>query len=192
MRVDVDRFQYFLTDPITDYRRLYMDGSPVGDQWVPPKVYVQYLKKPVGDFYNANHSVLITSARATETLYKHFKWAGELLPLPYKEQTFMLLNVTQCIDVLDEDRTEFCMGKTSGVRLGITQYAFRPDRFVGTSLFKIPQYNGSEIFVVEGVNDSSTEFREDVAAAGLKGLRFREVWDDVSGPVEGRMDIHIF
>jgi len=88
MRVDVDRFQYFLTDPITDYRRLYMDGSPVGDQWVPPKVYVQYPKKPVGDFYNANYSVFIASAHATETLYKHFKWAGELLPLPYKEQTF--------------------------------------------------------------------------------------------------------
>lgn len=47
-----------------------------------------------------------------------------------------------------------------------------------TTLFKIPDFNSYDIFVLEGNNDFEMEFREAVDAAGLKGLIFTEVWSD--------------
>lgn len=178
IRMDGDRYQTFYPVNRDDVWTLRMDGTSKIDSWTPPPVYVLHPKLRAGGFYNANRSHLIASPRATEALYNHFSFAGELLPLLYKEQTFTLLNVTQCIDVLDQERSEFEIGHTSGTKYRILTHAFHADRFVETSLFKIPDFNCSEIFVLEGANDFEMEFREAVEEAGLEGLIFTEVWNN--------------
>ena len=178
MRLDINHYQYFLTESDSESRRLYMDGIPLGDSWSPPTVYVERPKRPAGDFYNPNNSVLIASPRATEVLRSHFNFAGELLPLPYKDQIFTVLNVTQCVDVLDPERSEFATSATPGIRGNLLRPAFHADRFPETSLFKIPDNFGLEIYVLEGANDFDMEFREAIESAGLKGLLFEEIWSD--------------
>jgi hypothetical protein len=176
MRVDIDRYQYLLTDPPEEFARLYMDCMPVAATWVPPPVFIVYPRRPRGDFLNANDSVLITSPRATEVLYHQLSWAGEVLPLPYDDEIFGVLNVLKCIDALDQEKTRFRDDEQPGASHEIVRYAFRPERFVETSLFKIPETN--QIFVLEGANDFEMEFREAVTMANLRGLIFTEIWND--------------
>jgi hypothetical protein len=175
MGFDGDRYQYFAADRPEDPWVLRFDGSSKEETWIPPPVYIPYPKHRAGAFYNANPSNLIATPEATERLNSHFSFAGELLPLPYKGTVFTLLNVTQCIDVLDHDRTEFNI-LPSGIKAGIERFAFLAHRFVETSLFKIPEFKGGEIFVLEGANDFEMEFREAVAAYGFEGLIFKEIW----------------
>jgi hypothetical protein len=178
VRVDVNRYQYFLPERDEDTWTLYMDGTPKANVWVPPPVYILYPKHIADDFYNFNRSVLIASPRATEALRDHFTAAGELLSLPYQDDVFTLLNVTQRINVLDEDRTEWIYGDTTGVRIGIKKHVFHANRFVETTLFKMQWGRYGEVFVLEGANDLSMEFRDAVGGAGLKGLIFSEIWND--------------
>ena len=178
MRLMVNKYQYFLTDPISDYTKLYMNGAPIGDLWVPPKVYVQYPHRPRGNFFQPNESVLIADEKAAHVLRSHLSFAGELLPLPYVDETLTVLNVTECIDVLDRDRTKFAAAATPGVRGEILHPVFRRERFTEASLFKIPDDNGAEIYVLEGANDFDMEFRLAVADAGLEGLTFTEIWSE--------------
>lgn len=102
---DINRYQYFLTDPLKGAKRLWMDGSPTDGAWVPPSVYILYPKRPKADFFQSNDSVLIANPRATEALYHQLAWAGEVLPLPYGDEVYSLTNVTKCIDVLDREKT---------------------------------------------------------------------------------------
>jgi hypothetical protein len=181
MRVDVNRYQFFLTDPPEDFARLHMDCAPLGDTWVPPPVFVLYPKYLQGDFFSADYSVLIASSRATEALHQQFTWAGEVLPLPYTGETFGVVNVLKCIDALDQEKTVFRVSTRPTAYREIQRYAFRPERLVETSLFKIPETN--QIFVLEGTNEFELEFREAVTHAGLQGLLFREIWNEEDGPV---------
>lgn len=178
MTLDINHYQYFLTKSASESRRLSMDGIPLGNSWSPPAVYVERPKRPAGDFYNPNNSVLIASPRTTEVLRSHFNFAGELLPLPYKDQIFTVLNVTQCVDILDPERSEFATSATPGIRGRLLRPAFHANRFPETSLFKIPDDFGLEIYVLEGANDFDMEFRETIEATGLKGLLFEEIWSD--------------
>ncbi len=173
---DVDNFQYFLTRDSGDYARLNMDGTPRAETWNPPAVYIYKPRLQKGDFFDSSGSALIASPRATETLRLHFEQAGELLPLPYGGEVFTLLNVTECIDCLDQDRTEWRLAP-DGTKLAIRKYAFHRDRF-SSDIFKIPETCVSEVLVVEDRRDPADEFRYVLTAANLRGLVFEKIWED--------------
>ena len=173
---DVDRFQYFLTENRGDEELLEMDGTPGAEKWSPPPVFIYMPKHEPGDFFNFGGGILISSPMATEALRYHLQMAGELLPLPYAGETYTLLNVTECIECLDQERTKWQIGRTTGKRVGIRRYSFYPDRFSESDIFKIPHTSKAEILYVEGLKDQEDSFRYAVEAAGLRGLRFEEVW----------------
>ncbi len=174
---DLDHYQYFLLENSEDRAKLDFDCTPRKDTWRPPEVYILYPKLKASDFFQFDSSGLITSPRATAALRRHLERAGELLPLPYAGTIYTVLNVLECIDVLDESRCEFYY-TPSGTRSGIKKYAFHRKRFTETTLFKIPQTYRSEILVVEGMF-SIGDFRDAVRENGLRGLFFTEIWNDL-------------
>ena len=174
---DVNRFQYFLTEREEDWESLVMDGTSKAESWIPPLVYVYQPKLEKGDFYNFSNGILISSPEATEALRTQFEIAGELLPLPYGDKNFTLLNVTECIECLDEKTTEWVIGKTTGERISIKSYAFHSNRFSESDLFKIPQTCKTEILYVEGIKDYEDSFRYAVESNALRGLKFQEIWN---------------
>ncbi len=177
IRSDGNRYQYFLSEREEDWEKLEMDCVPQIETWSPPPVFIYKPKLRQGDFYNFGSGILITSPRATEALRTHLEMAGELLPLPHADQTYTLLNVLECINCLDQERTEWVYGQTTGARIGIKKYVFHPDRFSESRLFKIPETSKSEILVVEWNEESEDEFRNAVEAAQLKGLLFEQLWE---------------
>ena len=147
---------------------------------MPPPVFIYEPKLKAGDFFNFDSDALIANPRATEALRTLFEMAGELLPLPYKGEVYAILNVTECIDCVDRERTDW--RRTPDGRIltsGTEKFAFRPTRFSESPIFKFPE-DCFGVYVVEGLLDPEEEFREIVRREGLKGLEFEEIWSDES------------
>ena len=103
--------------------------------------------------------------------------AGELLPFDYKNERYSLLNVTECMDCLNHEQTEWVVGKSTGARIDIKRYSFRSARIPESSIFKIPN-RLADIYVVEGRYDPQDEFKSMVEQYNLNGLLFEEIWRD--------------
>jgi hypothetical protein len=101
-----------------------------------------------------------------------------MLPLPYEGEILQVINVTECINVLDQEHTLWKINQKSGVKVWIESYAFHSRRFSESSLFKIPETCNGEIFAIERCGDPECEFKARVEQAGLTGLIFEKVWSD--------------
>ena len=91
-------------------------------------------KRRVGNFYNFDGGFLIADPKASEALRSLLEMAGELLPLPYEEEVYTVLNVTRYVDCLDHEETTWAVPNVL-----IKTYAFRPDRLSESPIFKIPE-----------------------------------------------------
>jgi hypothetical protein len=168
IEVDVNHYQYFVGETDDDDLKLRPDGTSLEEEWVPPKVRIYKPKLKRGDFFQSPSGSIIASPRATEVLKDFFVMAGELLPLPYKDEEFTFVNVTECIDCLDHEKSDLLM----------MELVFRPDLLSESQLFKIPESATVCIYVIEGREEPECEFRHAVESNGLKGLVFTEVWSD--------------
>ena len=155
-----------------------MDCELRAHSWSPPSVFIYEPKKQRGDFYNFDSDILISNSKATKVIYHHYTIAGELLHLPYVGEIFTLLNITECINCLDQEKTRWSYDVSSNIPLFIEEYVFHKNRFSESSLFKIPETSKSEILVVEGLKDPKDEFKYAYETAGLQGLIFEEIWKD--------------
>lgn len=99
------------------------------------------------------------------------------MPLSYNGEIYTVLNVTECINCLDQQNTEWVLGKDTETNLLIKRYVFHNNRFSESDIFKIPETCKSEILVVEGRKDPRDEFMYAVESADLKGLLFEQIWE---------------
>lgn len=172
-------FQYFLPEDQSVWQTdlLIMDCRSKGKNWTSPKVFSYEPLLKAGDFWKLGAGMLITTPKATDILLTFLEMAGELLPLFYQGQTFTILNVTECINCLDDTNTKWVYGETTGAKIRIEKYAFYPDRFSESTIFKIPETHKGEILVVEGLKDPEDEFKYTVENAGLQGIIFEQIWE---------------
>lgn len=172
---DVNRYQYFLPEHEEDWQRLVFDCQPRLSDWTAPAIFIYKPKHKAGDFYQFNADALITSPHATDVLRFHLEMAGELLPLFYEGEEYTILNITECINCLDSEKTRWERAQ-KGKRLWPNKYVFHPDRFSESMIFKIPETCKAEVLLVEGLHEPEYEFRNVVLQAGLTGLVFEELW----------------
>lgn len=174
---DVNKFQSFsLEDPNLELSEmLNFDGTPDrAETWVPPAVYIYKPKLKKGNFLSLGSTVsLVVDETALEEIRDLLEMSGELLPLPYKDKLYHVLNVTECVNVLDDHQTQWLYEKGS---LPIKKYAFHRNRLTEAPLFKIPETCKYEILTFEGLKDADDEFKGRVERLGLTGLIFEEVW----------------
>jgi hypothetical protein len=176
---DVNKFQYFMLEDQTlelSDMMTFDGASGKADTWIAPSVCVFKPKHKPGNFLALwGTEAIIVDETATEELRDLLEMSGELLPMPYKDKLYHVLNVTACVNVLDHHKTEWLYEKG---RLPIKTYAFHKCRFTEAPLFKIPETCKTEILTLEGLKDADDEFKGRVERLGLKGLIFEEVWTD--------------
>jgi hypothetical protein len=95
-------------------------------------------------------------------------------------QSYQLLNILDCTDSIDEERSEWSSLPTRA-RVYIKRFAFRPERLPATSLFKASAAP-ADLFVSTGVVPSHLDFKTQYEALGLRGLHFERVWSDDGSP----------
>jgi len=179
IELDVNQCQYFLVEDKSLFRSelLKFDGTKMGAAWRPPAVYSYQPQLKACDFWSFQLlAAFATPPRVTKDLELFLSIAGELLPLPYKGEQFSVLNVTECVNCLDEQRSEWVYGKKTGKPIRIAKYAFHRDRMPESSIFKIPQTARADILCYEGLKDPVDEFKPTVEKRGLTGIKFRELW----------------
>jgi hypothetical protein len=172
VHTDVNHYQYFLPESEDDIEELWTDGTPKGKKWKVPPLYIYKPKHKVGDFFAFSSDKLIVSARAYDVLGEHLEMAGQLFPFQHKKTTYYFLNVTECINCLDQKKTVFYEDEAP------KKYAFHPNRFSESSLFKIPETAKGEVLLVEGNHDPEDELRHLVEKHKLKGAVFEQLWSD--------------
>jgi len=179
---DVDKYQYFLWDiPKNEpnkgaiYDACTCDGSSKADLWKPPPVFIYKPRHKRGDFWGVGMGSggLGIAPWALDTVYTFAEMAGELLPLPYKGDLFTFLNITECIECLDPDRSEWTI-YPAGLGKQIRKPFFRADRMCASTLFK-SAHNPLQIYCLEYSRDPEEEFKACVEHHKLQGLSFTEV-----------------
>jgi hypothetical protein len=180
VRPDVSNYQYFMLedDSLVLSEMLNFDGTAKADGWAAPAVYILEPNLRIGHFPALfSKAVIVVDEVALKQLRGFLEMSGELLPLPYKDKLYHVLNVTGCYNVLDERRTQWRYEKG---RLPIDRYAFHRNRLTETPLFKIPESCRTEILTCEGLNDPEHEFKGRLEQLGLTGLLFEELWSSES------------
>ncbi len=179
---EADFFQFFVVASekldeklMFDKKRpLDFDGRSKLKSWKPPEVKIYKPKLKKGDFYAFCPGSFVASPAAWEKAAMYLEMAGEVLSLPYKDEEFGLLNITEVIECLDDRKSEWAE-TVSGRRL--RKPYFDPSSFGESSIFKIP-YGSSRIYCYEASRDPESEFKAFVEKEKLTGLSFREVWSD--------------
>lgn len=178
---DVASFRSFAVDPTVAYDaeadHLALDGSPKARVWTPPPVVVAQPELPEGDFSGLDLAGGGGFAVRPETLDRtnveyYLASAGELLPLEHDGRIFRVLNVLECLDALDRDRTDW--EERDGDR-HVAAPVFRADR-LGWQLFKVLETAVERIYCWEDSDNAYDQFKCFVERERLTGLRFVELY----------------
>jgi len=197
---DVERYQYFLLEDGVRPRGLVSDGRPWTDIWEPPRVFSFQPRLREGDFWRIGLGGECFAVRP-ETLGQtsvaiFLQPAGEFLPLPYEGRQFQVLNITECIDALDRERTAWDFYEDLDLSdldpldrkhieeldtpPAVRSPVFRLDR-LGWQLFKVPETAMTNIYYWERNLDGEEEqFRRYCERHELTGLVFTEIYSTES------------
>lgn len=154
-------------------------------EWVPPKMRSYYPMRVVPDFWwlgpGTGAYAVGEKAMATGELELILIRAGQLLPLPYKNETLTIFNILECVDCVNEEKTEFKPNVSSPLQKSSERPFFVADDLPESSLFKIP-YNPTKIYTWELEGDNpEEEFKACVEMNNLKGLKFELIWTEADG-----------
>src|SRR5271170_2194023 len=88
---------------------LIFDGTRRIQHWATPHLFCLKPKLKRGDFFGGNVSALIAPEETVQRVRGFFREAGELLSVSVEgnSRPFTILNVTECINVLDQEKTEW-------------------------------------------------------------------------------------
>ncbi|MBN68826.1 MAG: hypothetical protein CME32_06030 [Gimesia sp.] len=180
VREDVNIFQSIapVDQEIWSTDRLTFDVAEKPD-WSPVECYVQNPKLVRGNFFYLCPGLLGFDHSVYEQMDDLFETAGQILPIDLEGETLYGLNVLECPNALDQDRSEWKYSLHSGKRLRLRDYVFHPDRFFESSLFKIPETSRSEILSFSDLKDQDDEFKYRYEQSGFTGLAFEEIWNSV-------------
>jgi len=162
--------------------KLNFVGLPIRD-WNPPEMWSQYPLHIAPDFWvGAFWGAFAVGAKAfgIRDLEIILVGAGQLLPMPYQDQTLTICNILECVDCIDENKSEWQMQAKTQKRLYPERPFFVPGQLPRSTLFKIHQHP-SDIFTWEHHHEPECEFKACVEENKLTGLKFEPMWSDEEG-----------
>jgi hypothetical protein len=180
IRLDSNIYQSVVPkdDNIWKNNLLKLDAQPKLETWKTPAVYVHNPKKKRGNFFHVCSGGIVVDSIALEKLRDFFEMAGELLPIDNDGEILHLVNILECVNCLDDRKTQWILGKTTGAKIDIKKYEFYPDRISESTLFKIPETAAGEVLATSRIKDPEDEFKSVVDREGLTGILFEKLWSN--------------
>jgi hypothetical protein len=139
---------------------------------------ITFESKKMRDTIHIGSGMVAFSEKAVEIMMPFLNGNVQILPLLHPIQKYYLLNVTNVIDALDYNTSEF-LKLRSGKMVRVEQYAFKEDVVDNQDIFKIPYFTTSYVYV-------SDSFRQAVIDNKLTGFNFIELWDS-NGVLESEL-----
>lgn len=161
-----DEFKSFVPkdwdEAITHYSSLRCKGSELS--WPKPLQVVgdeEDVGIPEPDIGLLNIGSLVFSDSAIENIRGALEKHGQLLPLMYNKRTFYLWNITNVLNALNPNESEF---NDHG---GVSKAVFSKNAIPRCSVFKIKEDNATSIFCTE-------DFANMIKENNLSGVDFEE------------------
>lgn len=145
------------------------DGRRKINDWK-PMIVKKIEDKPLSNAPGFSSHIPVIDKLALEKLYDIINDFVEILPLQCSEGEYYALNITEVLDCIDYEKSEY---KTfsDGIRImRFIKYSFREDKVNGKHIFKIVDEPRRRPFV-------SDEFRQRVLNSNLTGFKFELAWD---------------
>lgn len=140
VRPDVNHFQYFMLEDsdIGLTEMMKFNSHLKNASWIAPDVFVYKPRHKKGNFYGLwATAAFVVEETALEKIRDLLEMSGELLPLPYKDKLYYVMNVTECVNVLDERKTLWRYEKGT---LPIEKYDFTDTECVQVPSLKSPKH----------------------------------------------------
>ena len=176
LRADSNRYQTLVPVRADTWQEelARFDGTPFGTSWSPVDVQVSHEDEKNKDLLPSDFPSLIPyipvfSRRAIEVLGDLLQGNGEILPLNCTEGVYFAFNVTRIVDALDTSRSQLKLFQSTGRIMRVIRYEFLTDKLSSFTIFKLPQFDKSEVFVTDG-------FVQRVQEHNLTGFVFNLVW----------------
>src|SRR6218665_83516 len=153
------------------------DCKPKKNLWTPYNVYNADPIKKARNFYSIyTYGVLVFDDKALDICQTVFEMSGEILPIQVERgPKLYLLNVLQCMNGLDYNRTKWDY-YDDGTKGRILEYKFHENRIVNEStIFKIPETCATSIFCFTDERDEDDQFYHLYHKHKLTGLIFEEI-----------------
>ena len=181
---DVNLHQQLHTSDPSDFKWLLKLRGLRAEDWLTPKMHIGSPQLAAPDFWSAEGELAFTPDphRLPIDVYSHLEMAGQWLPIEVDGgPKLVILNVTQVANAVDVRKTRWT-STDNGQHIHVDHkpgsFVFHSDRLPESSIFKVPQNNYVQILCLERSGDPREEFKAAVESDGLKGLKFRLLWED--------------
>lgn len=154
--------------PLTTADASYIQG------WEPLPMSVDDPRKARGDFMFLPLEYMVCSRSTSEIFENCVQDDVQILPARLNDDTgeYCLWNITNYIDALDSQRSEF----RPPFRSIPVRWIFHPSRFSRATLFRDP-HRPNIPMVVTGLDDVTNDFYARYHQLNSKGLAFELVWE---------------
>ena len=169
MRFNLEQYDW-VTYQDLDYESIRsLDGRSMRHSWSPLAVMRLY----EGKYSNAPcfvPHIPVFDRSAVNVLQDLISDDAEVLPLVSADGEFYAINVTQVLNCIDYEASEYEKFTDSNKIMLFTKYAFNKHAVQGKHIFRIVDEPLRSPFV-------SDEFRDKVIQSGLTGFNFKLVWE---------------
>lgn len=178
---DVTNYQSFLYDlPESELRvdDFLFNGTSKLASWLPKPIYSDRPRLAKPDIWHLfGAAVMVMFEPTIESLQPFVAQAGELLPLKITDtgETAFALNVLDDIDCLDKKESQL----DDPTRRFLS---FAEHRLPEEGLFKVPEYDTVDIYVVEW-GDDDRSFRRAIETNALQGISLTPIWSTKTGVI---------
>lgn len=141
------------------------------------KWYIYNPSKPRSNFFTlgSNGSLIFDDLVYNSDLLTFFEMSGQIIPIKTQTENFYILNVTECVNCLNNNLTKKSIYE-DGTTGRILEYYFHVDRWSESSIFKIPETSKTEILTYSNVKDAENEFISAYKRNSFTGLVFKQLW----------------
>lgn len=153
-----------------------LDGTSISASWTPFKVRlvtVDEQGRPLAesDFPWLSGNAPVLRQRAVDGVGQLLLNEAELLPLSCETGSLCLLNVINVVDALDVERSDCAVFPNTNRIMHVRKYAFIADLLRDVGAFRVPQLLSYSVYVTDRIVEA-------VEHSGLKGTRFRPIWQE--------------
>jgi len=151
--------------------------EPKFHEWKHTEVYIYNPKKKPKNFYGLTSGILVFDQKVLEVCQTVFEKAGEIIPIQIERgPKLYILNVLECLNVLDYSRTKWDYYPRTGRKGRILEHKFYENKIRNEStIFKIPEENKIGIFCFTDERDEDDQFYHLYHKHKLTGLIFEEI-----------------
>jgi len=153
------------------------DWNPPGIEWFDDDGRDLGKYKDPDISYISMASSLILNSHAKELTAPAVNDVAELLPIPFNNEYWYLLNIYNVISVLDKQNCEYDIRKNGQIGR-LKKLSFLPDKVPHAKLFKIPERRSRIYFAEHQPDNSDNNFKNIVEKNKLFGIEFIKVWEN--------------